>query len=132
MRWIRRPEQKPVPVRLFIQNRAGYLRPGLKGEFVLTKIVALVLTICLLACATALAESTQFGILAADEYADERLAVLDNVAEQISVIRNVGGVTVVVGQAYCEGNRVFFSYRVCADTDLIRLHEGAPEGLTWT
>ena len=96
------------------------------------KIVAFVLMICLLACTAALAETSQFGILAADEYADERLAVLDSVAEPVSVIRNVGGVTVVLGQAYCEGDRVFFSYRVCADTDLIQLHEGAPEGLAWT
>lgn len=127
------PEQKPVPVRLFIQNRAGVLRPGLKGDFVLKKIVALVLTICLLACTAALAENSQFGILAANEYADERMAALDREAEQLSIMKNVNGVTVIVGQGYCEKDRVFFSYRICADTDLITLHEGAPAaGLTWT
>ena len=45
------------------------------------------------------------------EYADERLPVLDEVAEVVSVSQDEGSVTVEVSQGYYEGNRVYISYR---------------------
>ena len=70
-----------------------------------------------------------FGIMAREEDADERLSVLEQVAEPLSVsLVTKSGISVEIGQAYFEGDRVFVSYRIGANTDLIGLHEGAPEG----
>ena len=40
------------------------------------------------------------------------------------------GITVEIGEAYYEGDRVYVSYRVTGDMVKAELHEGAPEGIT--
>lgn len=40
------------------------------------------------------------------------------------------GITVEIGEAYYEGDRVYVSYRVTGDLVKVELHEGAPEGIT--
>lgn len=88
-----------------------------------------ILVISMIAFSTANAsESGFFGELAQMEYADERLPALEKTAEPIpasSVTKN--GITVELGQGYYEGNRVYISFRISADTDLIELYEGAPD-----
>ena len=102
----------------------------------LKKIAALFLSALLLAAfavpACASGEGF-FGIMAQEEDADERLSVLEQVAEPLSVsLVTKSGIPVEIGQAYFEGDRVFVSYRIGANTDLIGLHEGAPEGeISW-
>ena len=88
-----------------------------------------ILAVSLMILSTAVAsESGFFGELAQVEYADERLPALEKAAEQVpasSLTRN--GITVELGQGYCEGNRVFVSFKISANTDLIELYEGAPD-----
>lgn len=100
----------------------------------LKKVFAVILVISLMAFSTAIAsESGFFGELAQVEYADERLPALEKVAEQVpasSLTKN--GITVELGQGYYEGNRVFISFKISANTDLIELYEGAPDaGIKW-
>ena len=40
------------------------------------------------------------------------------------------GITVEIGEAYYEGDRVYVSYRVTGDLVKVEMHEGAPEGIT--
>jgi hypothetical protein len=100
----------------------------------LKKVFAVILVISLMAFSIAIAsESGFFGELAQVEYADERLPALEKVAEQVpasSLTKN--GITVELGQGYYEGNRVFISFKISANTDLIELYEGAPDaGIKW-
>lgn len=93
-----------------------------------------ILVIFLIVLTTAVAsESGFFGELAQTEYADERLPALEEIAEPISsspLTKN--GITAELGQGYYEGNRVYISFRISADTDLIELYEGAPDvGIKW-
>ena len=79
------------------------------------KATALLLAGLLLALSVASASASGlFSEMTKTEYSDERLAVLDEVAETISASRTDGSVTVEVSQAYYEGNRVFISYRANA------------------
>ena len=96
--------------------------------------VILAVSLLILSVPAAFADGSGFfGILAREEDSDERLPVLEEVAEEVSVTLVTGcGIPVEIGQAYCEGNRVFVSYRIGASTDLIELFEGAPEdGIEW-
>ena len=74
-----------------------------------------------------------FGELSRDEGADPRLSALDSAAEPLSVSYTTeDGVTVEICQAFCEGNRVYLSYRLTGGTVRTELHEGAPEdGIRW-
>ena len=98
------------------------------------KAISLVLSVSLLifsACAAAAAGDTESGLFSRmieTEYSDERLAVLDGVAETVSVSQTEGSVTVEVSQAYYEGNRVYISYRASAminEQDGLYLEDGA-------
>ena len=100
----------------------------------LKKTFTVILLISLMTFSAAIAsESGFFGELAQDEYADERLSALEEIAGPIpasSATKN--GITAELGQGYCEGNRVFISFRISANTDLIELHEGTPDaGIKW-
>lgn len=74
-----------------------------------------------------------FGQMARDEFADERLSILDQVAEKVSASATAdNGIAFEVGQAFYTGDLVFVAYKIGASTDLIRLHEGAPDAsLQW-
>lgn len=77
------------------------------------KTTALFLTafLIILSVSAATAAGTGlFGELSGGEGADERLALLDGIAEEISVSLE-GDPACMVSQAYCEGNRIFISYR---------------------
>ena len=98
------------------------------------KIFAFLLTLSLviLCAAAAFAEGGFFGWLAGSEYADERMALLEEVSEPVGAkLVTKAGIPVEIGQAYYEGNRVFVSYKIGANTDVIELFEGAPEGIEW-
>ena len=93
-----------------------------------------ILAISLMILSTAVASESGFlGELAQIEYADERLPALEKAAGQVpasSLTKN--GITVELGQGYYEGNRVFISFKISANTDLIELYEGAPDaGIKW-
>lgn len=93
------------------------------------KATALILAGLLLSLSVASASASGlFSEMTETEYSDERLAVLDEVAETISASRTDGSVTVEVSQAYYEGNRVFISYRANArilEQDGLELEDGA-------
>ena len=101
------------------------------------KTMALILFVSLMILGTSAAfasgKSGFFGLLALNEGADARLSVLAEVAEKVSAsLTTQNGITVKVSEAYCEGNRVFVSYRIGANTDLIELYEGTPDaGIEW-
>ena len=52
-----------------------------------------------------------FGELARNEGADERLAVLDEIAEPVTAYFTTNLFSVEISQAYYEGNRIYVSYR---------------------
>ena len=98
------------------------------------RTIIVILVISMMAFSTAVAsESGFFSELAQVEYADERLPALEEIAEPIppsSLTKN--GITVELGQGYYEGNRVYISFKISADTDLIELYEGVPDtGIRW-
>ncbi len=100
----------------------------------LKKKFMVILMISLMVFSTAIASEPGFlGELAQCEYADERLPALEKIAERIptsSLMKK--GVTVELGQGYYEGNRVYISFRISANTDLIELYDGAPDaGIKW-
>ena len=94
-----------------------------------TVITVLVLSLMMIFASVASAEEPGFfGRMAQDEYADQRLSILDQVAEKVAVsIPNQSGVSFEVGQAFYAGDLLFISYRMGANTDLITLYEGAPD-----
>ena len=101
-----------------------------------TMTVLLAITVIVLAISAAFAaEVGVFGEVAAreGEYADNRLSVLEEIAEKPAASQTLeDGITVEVNQAYYEGSRIFVSYRIGSNVDLIQLHEGAPEETEWT
>ena len=69
-----------------------------------------------------------FGELAQNQNTDERLTQLDEVSESMSVsLVTDDDITIEIGQAYYEGNRVFMSYRLSGNLFSVDLHEGTPE-----
>lgn len=56
-------------------------------------------------------EGGLFARMIDTEYADDRLARLDEIAETVSLRQAEGDTAVEVSQAYCEGDRVYVSYR---------------------
>ena len=89
----------------------------------------LFLTACLLICSFSLASASGlFSKLNETEYADERLPVLDEVADAVSVSQTEDAVTVEVSQAYYEGNRVYVSYKATEqiyEQDGLELEDGS-------
>lgn len=73
-----------------------------------------------------------FGKLAGYEGADPRLTTMAGVAGPVGVIFVTDeGVTVVIDQAYYEGDRVYVSYRLTGDVTRVELHEGEPDEDGW-
>ncbi len=97
------------------------------------KIFAALTAAVLLISVSSASGAGLFGELARNEDEDERLAILEEVSEQVSAeVTTENGIPVRIEQGYYEGNRVFISYSIGANTDLIQLHEGAPEaGIEW-
>ena len=111
-----------------------------KGEEPMVKkistamILVIVLIIVFMTAALA-AGLGLFGQLAQDEKnGDSRLSILEEEAETVSTSLTTGdGITIEIGQAYYEGNRVFMSYRLTGNLFSVDLHEGAPEdSYQWT
>lgn len=92
-------------------------------------VIILAASLAVFSLAAASAEgSGLFGELSRKDGADERLSVLDSIAEPIAVsLTTDSGVTVEIPQAYCEGDTVFVAYRLSGGSTRIDLHEGAPE-----
>ena len=58
------------------------------------------------------------------------LAEEEDAAGQATVsVTTEDGITVEIGEAYFEGDRVYVSYRLSGNTSRVELHEGAPEGI---
>lgn len=95
----------------------------------LRKTMTLLLTISLLIFSVSMASASGlFSEMNETEYADERLPILDEVAEMISASQTEGSVTVEVSQAYYEGNRVYISYRASSqifEQDGLDLEDGS-------
>ena len=93
------------------------------------KGLILFLTAFLLICSVSPASASGlFSELNETEYADERLPVLDEVADVISVSQSEGSGTVEVSQAYYEGNRVYISYKASEqiyEQDGLELEDGS-------
>ena len=90
-------------------------------------VIAIVLIIISLSAALA-AGLGVFDSLYRSGYPDERLPVLETVAEPVGTTHTTEeGVTLDISQAYYEGNRVFVAYRLTGPLTYIELHEGAPE-----
>ncbi len=92
------------------------------------KAITLLLVVSLLIFSASLASASGlFKQMNETEYADERLPLLDDVAETVSVSQTEGSVTVEVSQAYYEGNRVYISYRASGqifEQDGLELEDG--------
>ena len=102
-----------------------------KTMTVLLAIFVIVLSIS----AAFAADGGVFGEVAAQEgeYADKRLSVLDQIAEKPAASQTLeDGISMEINQAYYEGSRIFVSYTMGSNADLIQLHEGAPEETKWT
>ena len=101
-----------------------------------TMTVLLAISVIVLSISAAFAaDGGVFGEVAAreGEYADKRLSVLDEIAEKPAASQTLeDGIAVEVNQAYYEGSRIFVSYKVGSNADLIQLNEGAPEETQWT
>ena len=101
-----------------------------------TMTVLLAISVIVLSISAAFAaDGGVFGEVAAreGEYADKRLSVLDGIAEKPAASQTLeDGIAVEVNQAYYEGTRIFVSYKVGSNADLIQLNEGAPEETQWT
>ena len=78
---------------------------------------------------TSLASATGlFSEMNETEYADERLPILDEVADTVSTTQTEGSVTVEISQAYYEGNRVYISYKASSqilEQDGLILEDGS-------
>lgn len=84
------------------------------------KILSFILALCLLSALVSAAaegngaagrEPGLFGRLSRVDGADERLAILEEIAEPVAASFAAEGFTVEVCQAYYEGNRVYAAYR---------------------
>ena len=101
-----------------------------------TMTVLLAISVIVLSISAAFAaDGGVFGEVAAQEgeYADRRLTVLDQIAEKPAASQTLeDGISMEINQAYYEGSRIFVSYTMGSNADLIQLHEGAPEETKWT
>ncbi|MBR3743275.1 MAG: DUF4179 domain-containing protein [Clostridia bacterium] len=106
-----------------------------KGEEPMAKKIStamiLVIVLIIVSMTAALAAGLGlFGQLAQDDKnVDSRLAGLEEAADTVSAsLTTEDGITVEIGQAYYEGNRVFMAYRLSGNLFSAELYEGAPEG----
>ena len=65
----------------------------------------------LMSFSAAAAENGVFGEIAANDGGDERLAVLDEIADQLRVSAETDSFSIEISQAYYEGNCVYVAYR---------------------
>jgi len=104
-----------------------------KGEEPVTKklTVSTVLVMVLIVVSMSAALAAGLGLfdeLAQKQNADARLEALSSEAIPVSTsLTTEDGITIEMGQAYYEGNRVFLSYRLSGNLTSVELHEGAPE-----
>lgn len=98
-------------------------------KFSVSMMIAIALIVLMMSVSLA-AGLGLFGELSGHRDAvDKRLETLEHVSEPVgSGLTTPDGVTVEIGQAYYEGDRVFVSYRISGNLRKITLHEGAPEG----
>ncbi len=100
------------------------------------KTTALFLAVSLMIVSVSAASASGSGLfheMMETEYTDERLEVLEKVADTISVSRTEDSVTVEVSQAYYEGNRVYISYRASGpifEQDGLELEDGSYADIT--
>ena len=112
---------------------AQRIRAQVKGEEPVKKkiSVSLIVVIALLILSLSAALAAGLGVfdsLYRGGDPDERLPVLETVAEPVGTVQTTEkGVTLDISQAYYEGNRVFVAYRLTGPLTYIELHEGAPE-----
>ncbi|MGN0779057.1 MAG: hypothetical protein ACI4MJ_07920 [Aristaeellaceae bacterium] len=96
--------------------------------------VLLVVLVFAMASAALAAGLGLFGQLSSDHHADDRLPELEQVAQSVAVeMATDNHVTLEIGQAYYEGDRVFVSYRLTGTLTRAELHEGEPDqtGIDW-
>ena len=93
------------------------------------KKMVLLFAASLMVFSTSLASATGlFSEMNETEYADERLPILDEVADTVSTTQTEGSVTVEISQAYYEGNRVYISYKASSqilEQDGLILEDGS-------
>ena len=93
------------------------------------KKMVLLFAASLMIFSTSLASATGlFSEMNETEYADERLPILDEVADTVSTTQTEGSVTVEISQAYYEGNRVYTSYKASSqilEQDGLILEDGS-------
>lgn len=93
------------------------------------KKMVLLFAASLMIFSTSLASATGlFSEMNETEYADERLPILDEVADTVSTTQTEGSVTVEISQAYYEGNRVYISYKASSqilEQDGLILEDGS-------
>ncbi len=98
------------------------------------KTAAMILIASLaLSAMSAASASGMFSELAQSEDAEEWMPALAEAAEDVGAsLTTPEGLTIKIGEAYYEGDRVFVSYQIGAVTDLIELYEGDPDaGIEW-
>ena len=86
------------------------------------KSIALLLCCVFILAAPAAAWAGVFGVFAAEEGSDERLPLLDEIAEPVAVSPDAGQTGVEVCQSFYEGNHIYVSYRVTKPG--IMVHDG--------
>ncbi len=110
-----------------------------KGEEPVVKKISasaiLVIALIVVSMTAALAAGLGlFGELSQRQDSKGKLTELENVSESVSTsITTEDGITIEIGQAYYEGNRVFVSYRLSGNLASVALYEGTPEkDIAWT
>lgn len=123
----------PFLARRILAQENGKEEPIVKKKLSVGLILAAVLALLMTSAALA-ASLGIFGQLSTGRNNDERLPELEKVAIPLSTtLVTDDGVTVEIGQAYYEGDRVFVSYRLSGKLENVALHEGKPEqdDLVW-
>ena len=110
-----------------------------KGEEPVAKKISasaiLVIVLIVVSMTAALAAGLGlFGELSQNQDSKGKLTELENISETVSAsITTEDGITIEIGQAYYEGNRVYVSYRLSGNLASAALYEGIPEkDIVWT
>ena len=106
--------------------RAAKGETKMKRKMHLGLILALILA--LLTTGIAVADALGlFGQLGQQKHADARLTGLEHVSIEVNKVITTGeGVTITIGQAYYDGQRVFISYRMEGPYDMLETGTGDP------